>query len=373
MFAYRPKSAHFAVLIFLFLSWSIFGINAQASGLGALFKDYQAALAEADSDAIMEKASAVYEYARQNLPQDSKSRAAATLNYSKALFAARKFQAADDLSEEALERFIASYGDVAQELLDPYLERARTVAGNLGASSGHRQTHRHYLRKALKIAEQLQGKDSQLFAIISLEAGRIALDNAGSNTAFRYLEDAHEAFSGPYKDSTIYRFQANFYMGKYLMARKKYRTAQPYFEEALAVADTEGAPDSKLEMTVRAFLVDIYESVGESEKSIAQCRAIGKMVPFNMDQEPQSLFRRMPTYPAAALQSRREGYAVVSFTISDSGIPTDIETVETEGSDSFGVAAEDYIRGLRYAPRFENGEPVDTPDRKFKVSFSLAK
>ncbi|WP_226664694.1 energy transducer TonB [Microbulbifer aggregans] len=349
------------------------GENVTAAELGALFSSYQAAVNGGDRDVIVEAAAAVYDEAKASLPESSKSRAAATLNYSKALFGAREYMRAESVSGEAVALYEVAYGEDAIELVDPYLELARTTVGNLRESSGHRATYKRYTRKALSVAKRAEGKDSYLYAVVSLEVGRIALDYDHSPQAGIYLKDAQEAFSGPFSKYLLNNFLANFYLGKFHMARGSRADARSYLEAALGVVEQEAGPDSALEMTARAFLVDIYESLGEPELSAIQCRAIGKMVPFDMDQEPKPLFRRLPEYPRAALQSGREGYAIVNFTISDSGIPTDIKAVETSGSKSFGKAAEDFIKGLRYAPRFEAGEPVDTPGREMKISFSMAK
>lgn len=349
------------------------GGKVSAAELVRLFSDYQVAVKSGDRDSIVRAAAAVYEEAKVSLDQSSKSRAAATLNYSKALFEAREYIRAENISEEAVTLYKVAYGEDAIELVDPYLELARTTVGNRKESSGHRATYKRYAQKALSIAEKAGGENSYLYAVVSLEIGRIALDYDHSPHAGKYLKAAEEAFSGPYSQYLLNNFLSNFYLGKFYMAKGNRSQARPYLEAALAVADQEGGPDGALEMTARAFLVDIYESLGEAQLSAIQCRAIGKMVPFDMDQEPKPLFRRLPEYPRVALQSGREGYAIVNFTISDSGIPTDIKAIETSGSKSFGAAAEDYIKGLRYAPRFESGEPVDTPDRKIKVSFSMAK
>ncbi|WP_295798556.1 energy transducer TonB [uncultured Microbulbifer sp.] len=347
--------------------------GAHASELGTLFAAYQSAVEEGDTEKVRESAAGVYEYTRKTYPEDNKNRAAATLNYTKALFADREYELAEEIAREALARYESVYGEESLDLVDPQLELARAIAGNRRSSAEHRRTFSRYLNKALKLVEDNRGEASALYAVVALDAGRISLDQAGSPRARKYLEIAQEAFDGPYQEHTLKRFLASFYLGKFYMAKEQYRTARPYLESALEIADTDGAPDGALELTARAFLVDIYEQVGEEEMSIAQCRAIGKMVPFNMDQEPRSLYQRMPEYPASALRNNREGYAVVKFTISDTGIPADVTAIDTEGSTSFGGAAEEYVKGLRYAPRFVDGKAVDTPDRKVKISFNLAK
>lgn len=343
-----------------------------ASELGELFASYQAAVEGGDAKQVRETAAAVYEYTKQRFPEDNKNRAAAALNYTKSLFADRQYALAEEVASEALALYESVYGEGSVDLIDPHLELARAIASNSRASWNHRKSFYRHAEKALRIAEEHSGEDSALYALAALDAGRISLDQAGSRRAEGYLKVAHAAFDGPHKKYSLRRFLSKFYLGKYYMAQNRYSTAMPYLESALDLADIEGSPDSRMEMTARAFLVDVYENLGETEKSIAQCRAIGEMVPFDMDQEPTSLIKRSPKYPMSALRNRREGYAIVNFTIADNGIPTDIVALETGGSKSFGDAAEDYVKELRYAPRFVDGKAVDTPDRKVKIKFSLA-
>ena len=347
--------------------------DAYASELSTLFATYQAAVDSRDTERVRKSAEAVYKFAKAHFPENNKNRAAATLNYAKSLFAERKYTLAEEVSAEALTLYERVYGENSVDLIDPHLEMARTIASNSRASWDHRKSFYRHAEKALERAEEHSGKESALYALVALDAGRISLDQAGSRRAEGYLEVAHEAFDGPHKEYSLRRFLSKFYLGKYYMAQNRYSKAMPYLESALEVADVEGNPDSRLEMTARAFLVDVYENLGETEKSIAQCRAIGEMVPFDMDQEPVSLIQRSPKYPMSALRNRNEGYAIVNFTIADNGIPKDIVALETAGSKSFGGAAEDFVKELRYAPRFVDGKAVDTPDRKIKISFKLAK
>lgn len=361
----NPLRGLSALALILALSSSV-----SASELGDLFGEYQSALESGKTDRIAEAAKTVFDYASENLPESSKSRAAATLNYGSALLALKQYAEAEEVLSGTLTLYRSNYGETAEELIDPLMLRAQARAGNIGHS--YRQRYRQFVDEALDIAEASRGKDSYLYASILQEAGRIGIDNAGDRYALEYLELAYAAFTGPLNAHEFERFLAGFYLGKYFMLRNQYRQSEPFFVEALALADESADRDTQLELTARAFLVEVYDHLGEKEKSIAQCRAIGRATPFNMNQEPKPLFRRNPIYPRGALQSRTEGYAIAQFTINDAGFAEDISILETRGSSGFGRATKDYLEGLRFAPRFENGVAVDTPGRKMKVSYSIA-
>ncbi|MCQ3828707.1 TonB family protein [Microbulbifer elongatus] len=341
-----------------------------AGELGDLFDEYQLAIESGSKSEIAQAARVVFEFTSENLPDSNKSRAASALNYGSALIALKRYGEAERVLSKAMRVYRSSYGDAAEALVDPLMLKAQARAGNVGHSS--RRRYRDYIDQALEIVERSRGKNSFLYASLLQEGGRIGIDIAGDRFALEYLEHAYTAFTGPLAEYKLERFLASFYLGKFFLLKKSYRQAEPFLVEALALVDSSSEKDTQLELTARAFLVEVYDSLGENEKSIAQCRAIGKATPFNMDQEPKPLFRRNPRYPTAALRSQTEGYAIAEFTINDAGFAKDIAILETKGSGSFGRATHDYLEALRFAPRFEDGVAVDTPGRKMKVSFNIA-
>lgn len=344
-------------------------LSASAGELGDRFQDYQKALESDDRGRIVEAAEAVYRVA-EKLPEANKNFAAAALNYGKALIATNDWRRAGVYLKKSLASYEKIYGDRSTQSIDVLLELARARAGDVGHSQ--RWRYRRYIGDALEIAAEREGEDSALHSIVSLEAGKIALDSAADPRAKEYLQDAYTAFSGPWKNSQLNHFYSAFYLGKYYLARNRYDEAEPMLLEALDLAEVKGSKASPLELTTRAFLVEVYEEMEQPEKSIAQCRAIGKARPFDMNREPEPIFSRRLEYPRMALDSHREGYAVARFTISDTGFAEDIEILDTEGSSGFGRAAIKYLEQARYAPRYVGGEPVGTPDRKMKFQFNMA-
>ena len=354
------------VLGILLLSSSV----GHASELGERFQEYQQAVEAKDPDKIAVAAKSVFSVV-EDYPIDNKNFAAATLNYGNALIAINKEEEAEAYLEKSLESHRKIYGDNGVEVIDPLLALAKVRAKEVKLS--RKKRYRMYIDDALSIAKKSKGDESFLFATVNLEAGKIALDFAKEPLARTYLRKAHEAFSGPFKDQAYGRFYSSFYLGKYYLAREQYEKAEPLFIEALGVVNIENGKDGQLELTTRAFLVETYEEMGMQEKSIEQCRAIGKATPFDMDHEPVPLFNRTLEYPKTALATGREGYAVARFTISDSGFAENVEILEANGSSSFADAAKQYLEQARYAPRFVDGSPVDTPDREIKFNFHLAK
>lgn len=68
--------------------------------------------------------------------------------------------------------------------------------------------------------------------------------------------------------------------------------------------------------------------------------------------------RRTARYPFDALQAGMEGTAMVRFDVSATGRPENVEVIFSIPHPVFGRAAAEAVRGWRYTPRTEDGQPV---------------
>ncbi len=136
----------------------------------------------------------------------------------------------------------------------------------------------------------------------------------------------------------------------------------------LRIAPTD-VHDQKAILRSHAQLVQAYEAFGDSECATRHCLAIGCMQAFDPNREQQSLFRRRPEFPRAAIFGGHEGYAVIGYTIDEQGFVRDPCVPESAGSVVFGEAALEAISDWRFAPRFQDGSAVATMGMRTKVSF----
>jgi TonB family protein len=61
-----------------------------------------------------------------------------------------------------------------------------------------------------------------------------------------------------------------------------------------------------------------------------------------------------------------EHFVEVNFTVTRDGRTADVVTSQSDATEAQQKVVLSAIRKARYAPRFEKGEPVDTPDVKFR-------
>ena len=81
------------------------------------------------------------------------------------------------------------------------------------------------------------------------------------------------------------------------LLRKKYKKSVDSFTSNLPVFDALGGPTHPFELSTHAFLIDALEKDGKSDEATKHCIAIGKMRPWDDNQEPRPLYRIEPKYP----------------------------------------------------------------------------
>ena len=88
------------------------------------------------------------------------------------------------------------------------------------------------------------------------------------------------------------------------------------------------------------------------------------------DGEYLPIVKVAPVYPARAASRGLEGYVIVEFTVTRTGTTKDIAVVESTSS-LFERAAVDAAAKFKYKPRVIDGEPVEVPGVRNKITFVL--
>ncbi|MGD8810723.1 MAG: energy transducer TonB [Gammaproteobacteria bacterium] len=90
------------------------------------------------------------------------------------------------------------------------------------------------------------------------------------------------------------------------------------------------------------------------------------------DGEYLPIVKVAPVYPARAASRGLEGYVIVEFTVTPTGATKDIFVVESTSS-LFERAAVDAAAKFKYKPRVIDGNPVEVPGVRNKITFVLEK
>ena len=120
------------------------------------------------------------------------------------------------------------------------------------------------------------------------------------------------------------------------------------------------APDQGLQEM--AFAVDVSVDVGGSDVAIAAS-----------DSDAVPIVRVQPQYPLRASEKGIEGWVVVEFTISKTGTVKNPRVLQSAPSSIFDREALKAIRKWKYNPKIEDGQAVERPGIKIRLTFELDK
>ncbi len=327
------------------------------------YKAYQAAVAAGNPWQALDHAKVAYEYGELVFGPDHKNTAALLLNYGRLI---KDKEEARKILQKAVDRHEALHGEDAAELIDPLMDLAANSAdlGTLGKA-------RKIYRRVLKLAETHFPDSNLMLGIIRVEMGKIALHEAQSKEALRLLNKARDALEkADAGRAAPYLAETEFYIGQYQMARQRHKKATKHLLASLSIYE-ELAPNSSNTMTNHAFLIEAYEKMGLRDEATKHCRAIGAKAPLKPDQDFDPVYQVRPIYPVSAQRSGKEGYAIVEITVDKDGFVQSPTVIELNGHDAFAQASLDAVAKFRYAPRYENGEAVDTEGVKYKFSYNL--
>ncbi|TQV77637.1 energy transducer TonB [Exilibacterium tricleocarpae] len=120
------------------------------------------------------------------------------------------------------------------------------------------------------------------------------------------------------------------------------------------------------------------DALNMSAPRIAANLKVGGIGGFSSDGEYLPIVKVQPRYPNRALSRGIEGYVIVEFTVTKSGAvrdPVVIEAVDTRGNPTtiFNSSALKAALKFKYKPRVIDGEPVEVPGVRNKITFAIAK
>jgi TonB family protein len=331
------------------------------------YKSYQAATEQNDRREMLIAADKAYEFGTSLYPKGSPTLAVLGQNLGEAMLSNRLYDEALRQMNATEKLFRQAYKKDAVELIDVYMTRAQV----------HLRLHdydaaRSDFNRSLKLVSKIDGPDGQLTeASLQTEIGSSLLGTVDAGRSGKYLKDALETYETLLGDSHETTAVARFWYGRYYMAVNNDRKAIQNFEAATAILDAK-SPGNEAALISHAFLVNLHEKRGNSEKATEHCHAIGKSSPASGQRNRMPLFVEQPEYPAFLLRSEKEGYVVVELNVDENGFVFDPVIKEVNGDKAFGDAALAAVQSFRYAPAYVDGRAVQSSGLSYKFDFVLS-
>ena len=93
---------------------------------------------------------------------------------------------------------------------------------------------------------------------------------------------------------------------------------------------------------------------------------------FTQDGEYLPIVKVAPIYPRRAQTRGIEGYVVLEFTVTTTGAVRDPVVVEAKPKGIFDRAASNAALKFKYKPKVVNGQPIEVPGVRNRITFELA-
>ncbi|RLV61283.1 energy transducer TonB [Parashewanella curva] len=333
------------------------------------YSQYKEAIAERKNFNAVKFAKQSYLLGKVLYKDSPKDLAALTVNYATSLSNIRQsdkkkrkvtHKKAKALFDEALTIYQGIKPAQTTAIIDTHLKKAKVMPTTGGTKDE--------IEKALELAEK--NGDEVFVAKVKM----LAFDTLNRGKYTRHLRgltiEALDTFQEKLPENAIDRVMAEFNVARIYQDEKKSNKAEKLYLNVIKQFDTLDY-SHPFKLGAHSRLISIYEKRGDSDKSTEHCIAIGKMKPWQEDQDPVPLYRTALDYPTNYAMLGKEGHVVLSFTISKSGTVKDIEVLQSEGGRKFEKSAKKMLAEWRYAPKFENGEAVDAKNMKIRLDFTL--
>jgi protein TonB len=133
---------------------------------------------------------------------------------------------------------------------------------------------------------------------------------------------------------------------------------EPEAPPEMPAPDLNNSFDNSMAVSVSAPVMDTSMSIG----------GVGFAV---TDGEYLPIVKVAPVYPSRALTRGLEGYVIVEFTVTRAGTVRDVFVVESTSA-LFERAASEAALKFKYKPRVIDGEAVEVPGVRNKITFEIS-
>ncbi|MBT5186638.1 MAG: TonB family protein [Kordiimonadaceae bacterium] len=226
-------------------------------------------------------------------------------------------------------------------------------------------------KKALSIAKDLN-LPKTVIANYELIFGFLRYKAQNISQSEDLFESAQEKFIEEYGDTHYKVGESQYWLGRIAMARNNKSKAEEKLLNALAIFDDKGEEGNTLSQSTHAYLVNLYEEMGQSDEATKHCQAVAVERPKGFDQFVDPLFRIYPNYPQSAMRGGVKGYSVVEFVVDTDGITRDVKVIDGS-SKMFEKSSIEAAKKYRYAPSVKDGKLISTEGVRIRFIYELDK
>ncbi len=260
--------------------------------------------------------------------------------------------------DDAVMIYQSIFGFASAAMIDPLMRLGRTLsdAERYGLAAT-------YYGRALQLAESELGATASRSGALQMELGSLALKTGDREQALLRLTRARsilETHSDPGSLSNL--TVTNLLLGDYYLVSQQFEAALAPLLEALDALSRY--PNSDVTQRNRIALITAYENLGRRDDATVQCLAIGvnRRIPENVNLSP--LYSVLPDQESLSSGTGDSGVAV-QFTVDAEGFVRDPVLLGEVGGEAQRASFLAAISRFRFAPRFVDGQAVESPAQQY--------
>lgn len=369
----------FIASICFIASVSVSSVHAQ--DFKATYEDYLTAVDNNDFESALPLAQKALIMGEAKFAKGSENALNLRFNVANMLVKNRQFSEAYEQYQQVEEGLEALFGKDSSQVFDVRLSMyfAGTKSGPQrrgSATPDYSKKAQSLGRRLVKQAKALAEEQPELAANYYYQVIS-TLQKAGKSVMkmrrmASFAEDTEGLLIAKYGESDLRVLETRYYLGKLYKSDRKFNTASEKLESVVSIIDDAIDYTHPWELSAHAQLVDIYETIGKSEKATEHCLAIGQMTPWDDNLiEPTPLFRVDPKYPMSYARARKNGSVKIKFDISEYGFVINPEVIDIKGGERFAESSLEALKQWRYAPKFVDGQVQIAEARYVQLDFFI--
>ena len=226
-----------------------------------------------------------------------------------------------------------------------------------------------YSKKALKIADNINLPDIEK-ANLEYLIGIMRANSRHPLAARKLLESSKSRYVNHYGEKNISVARIYFWLGKVGMVLGNSRNAEENFIKALDIFEVNDQLNDDLILSCHAFLVELYEKTGKTEKATFHSRAVAVERPVDFDRFITPLYRKNPEFPPKTRVKGMFASVEMEFNVDVNGFPKDIKILKSSNS-MFNKTSIKSLGKSRFAPSIKDGKFIETKGVKHKYTYTI--
>lgn len=213
-------------------------------------------------------------------------------------------------------------------------------------------------------------------AAIEYDLGLLLFKNTDFQQANRYFKQSNEYYLEALGPNHFKVGETYFWMAKLQMGKTQKKRAERFFLKAIDIFEKNPELGFELKQNTHAFLVALYEEMGQSDKATQHCQAVAEERPKDFDHFIKPLYRENPYFPDLSQREysklkKEKVEVLLEFDVDTNGFTQNVHIIESTNK-KFNENSVEAAEKYRYAPAIQDGNLIETNRARVRIIWAAA-